>query len=129
MHLVASFKVSTKLIQDLAWHPRCCSSDVTEVSPQANWLACASNEESIHIVDTSPVLDALLCVEEVNVPISNLPRVATLKGHKLRVSKLAWSPHEGGRLLSVSYDQCAQVMYKIVIFKLISCYFVFKHMN
>ncbi|XP_034256257.1 gem-associated protein 5 isoform X2 [Thrips palmi] len=121
LHLVSSFKVFAKLIQDLAWHPQCCSSDVTEVSPHANWLACASNEDSIHIVDTSPILDALQSMEELSVPISNLPRVATLKGHKLRVSKLAWSPHEAGRLLSVSYDQCAQV-WDVINKQPISCF-------
>lgn len=102
------------MIQDLVWHPQCCSSDVTDTSPLANWLACASNEDSIHIVDASPIFEALQSAEELTAPISTLPRVATLKGHKLRVSKLAWSPHEGGKLLSVSYDQCAQVRHFIL---------------
>lgn len=121
LQLVASFKVFSKLIQDLAWHPQCCSSDVTEVSPQTNWLACASNEESIHIVDTSSIHDALESGDGGNFPISNLPYVATLKGHKFRVSKLAWSPHEAGRLLSVSYDQCAQV-WDVINKQPISCF-------
>lgn len=75
-----------------------------------NWLAAASNDVNIRIVDTSTVYSALQNLsDDISLPISNVPCIATLKGHKFRVSKVAWSPHEGGRLLSVSYDQCAQV--------------------
>ena len=35
--------------------------------------------------------------------------VATLSGHKERVVKIAWSPHQDGLLLSASYDGTSQV--------------------
>lgn len=114
--LVASLKLHSSLIQDLSWHPQCCSSDATDISPQANWLASASNDNNIQVLDTSSVLEAIKDHSiDTTFPLLNIPCIATLKGHKLRVSKVTWSPHESGRLLSVSYDQCAQVLYHIQI--------------
>lgn len=111
LHLVASIKVHSSLIQDISWHPQCCASDTSDMSPQANWLASASNDVNICILDVSSVYDVLQVSPEADdsLPISDVPCIATLKGHKSRVAKLAWSPHEGGRLLSASYDYCAQV--------------------
>lgn len=122
--LVTSVKVHSSLVQDLSWHPQCCSSDTSDVSPQSNWLATASNDVNICILDVTSVLEGKLGESDNNsLPsaLSNVPCIATLKGHKLRVSKLAWSPHEGGRLLSVSYDQCAQV-WDVINRKPIACY-------
>ena len=40
--------------------------------------------------------------------------LVTLSGHLLRVISLAWSPHEEGKLASVSYDGTAQVTSSIL---------------
>lgn len=119
--LVANLKVHSSLIQDLSWHPQYCS-DTAGVSLLANWLAAASNHTSIQILDATPVLEALKgSGADTSLPLSNIPCIATLKGHKLRVSKVSWSQHDTGRLLSVSYDQCAQV-WDVINHEPVACY-------
>ena len=46
-------------------------------------------------------------------PLVTSPLV-TLSGHLLRVISLAWSPHEEGKLASVSYDGTAQVTFYVL---------------
>ena len=46
--------------------------------------------------------------ESASTPVISSPDFV-LSGHHLRVIQVAWSPHQEGRLLSVSYDTTAQV--------------------
>ena len=113
------------------WHPThfADSEDGADSSRYADHLAVASNEKDIHVFDLSEILaknegqDATTTAtvssstdetetasssSSPSTPVVTSPLV-TLSGHLLRVISLAWSPHQEGRLASVSYDGTAQV--------------------
>ena len=114
-----TLKTFSKLIQCLSWHPAYIGAS-GDASLMADWLAVSSNETAIHVFDVKKVLadvsdkggeamevegeeekgqQRALCVK---------PAVE-LSGHHLRVIQVVWSPHEDGKLASVSYDTTAQV--------------------
>ena len=133
LQILCILKSFNKLIQSLAWHPSHIGSSAVQ-SSFYNFLASASNEHDIHVWDLSKYLtrnciqDTSLRnnVNQVNIdnvgaedinnlsdfsdktPVVTSPNV-TLSGHHQRVIYLTWSPHEDGKLLSVSYDCTGQV--------------------
>ena len=133
LQILCILKSFNKLIQSLAWHPSHIGSSVTPSSSQ-NLLASASNEHDIHVWDLSkylpeneyPIISSsnntsqnnsdklqekdTTCVNPMNAqtPVFTSPDI-TLSGHHQRVIYLTWSPHEEGKLLSVSYDCTAQI--------------------
>ena len=98
--------------------------DLTKVLESSkNDLSKISNEtkqENDYSVDAEPKVDDITNMptnisdvtssESVKTltPVHSQPTVV-LSGHIQRVIFLAWSPHEDGKLLSVSYDNTAQV--------------------
>ena len=127
LKILCVLKSFNKLIQSLAWHPTYIGSSVIPSSLQ-NFLATSSNEHDVHVWDLSKYLKEstdpnissndvehknhegtdILLDSSVQTPIVTSPDV-TLPGHHQRVIYLTWSPHEEGKLLSVSYDCTAQV--------------------
>ncbi len=99
LEIVCTLKSFSKLIQCLTWHPTYVG-ESRDASDHHNWLAVASNESEIHIWDIDLQLEGR--------PVLSKPNVV-LRGHLTRVIFLSWSPHEEEKLLSVSYDQTAQV--------------------
>jgi hypothetical protein len=60
------------------------------------------------------LIEVLLCFVSDNVEaktdqLKPIPSCITLSGHLSRVVSMCWSPHIGGQLVSVSYDDTAQV--------------------
>ena len=135
LQILCVLKSFHKLIQSLAWHPLHIGA-LTAPSAYQLWLATSSNEHDIHVWDLSKILQMKTdshetpCLNEntieidgektpldnqVNsselksdVPVFSSPTVI-LSGHHQRVIHLTWSPHEHGKLLSVSYDCTGQV--------------------
>lgn len=81
----------------MCWHPESTATD-TGYSPYRNWLAVASNENVVKVFD-----------------LADPSATKMLSGHLSRLVKLAWSPHIGGQLVTVSYDETAQVILKLLI--------------
>lgn len=52
------------------------------------------------------------CLLESNPesPVTITEPYRTLSGHTAKITRLAWSPHHDGRLVSASYDGTAQVL-------------------
>nr|CAD7427827.1 unnamed protein product [Timema monikensis] len=92
-----------KMIQCLAWHPESTATD-TGLSPYRHWLAVSSNERTITVVDTSKLTKG-----ESDINNKTIKSCFTLTGHLNRVVSMAWSPHVSGQLVSVSFDDTAQV--------------------
>lgn len=104
--LIHTLFAHKKLIQCLAWHPESTATDTT-YSPCRHWLAVASNETHIKVFDL-----AHLAKDNEQAEASQLKSISscfTLSGHLSRVVSMCWSPHIGGQLVSVSYDDTAQV--------------------
>ena len=85
------------------------TSDITEKSTDTSDIT----EKSTDISDTtekSTDTGDVTETESVKIltPVHSKPTVV-LSGHIQRVIFVAWSPHEDGKLLSVSYDNTAQV--------------------
>ncbi|XP_069679265.1 gem-associated protein 5 [Periplaneta americana] len=104
--LVHTLFAHKKLIQCVAWHPESTATD-TSYSPYQHWLAVASNETHIKVFDLSQLIKGDTDAEANHV--SPTQSCITLSGHLNRVVSMCWSPHIGGQLVSVSYDNTAQV--------------------
>ncbi|XP_066991997.1 gem-associated protein 5 [Anabrus simplex] len=91
-----------KLIHKLAWHPEGTATDAG-YSPYQHWLAVASKDTMIKVYDLSAV------AEGVAESADQVQCVATLTGHLSGILCVCWSPHISGQLVSVSYDETAQV--------------------
>ena len=102
LQLLCTVKSQQKLIQNLKWHPSVNASG--NDSKYKSWLAVGSNETDVHVFDLRKIVDG-----EEKIPILTTPTVS-LKGHFLRVIMVDWSPHEEGKLASVSYDASTQVI-------------------
>jgi len=115
--------VLRNIVNCLVWHPE---STVTDkwISPFSNYLAVASDSNSIIIFDMSELIKELETMkdlsEEEKDEINNQNKqkdhklykiVTTLEGHSEKVVCLAWSSHVSGLLVSGSYDNVAQVRY------------------
>ena len=97
-----------------------CSADLCETSTSktddsilVNDVTQSQNEvvEETFAGEESPSTDVIKRTSsepKTSVPVFSTPTVV-LSGHFQRVIFLAWSPHEDGKLLSVSYDNTAQV--------------------
>lgn len=89
-----------KAVQCLLWHPEAFGSPT---GTHHGWLASSTNDNTFVVYDCSRLLAAAGGGDkEVAV-------VATLQGHSASVRCLAWSPHDGGKLVSVGEDSLAQV--------------------
>ncbi|OWF45310.1 gem-associated protein 5-like [Mizuhopecten yessoensis] len=104
--LVATVHIHKKLINCIQWHPH-----ITMASPGGSpymyWIATASNEAGVYVVNLSSLLDKVgdLVAEPVVVSESK----QCLLGHVDRVTGVAWSPHIDQHLATVSYDGQALV--------------------
>lgn len=121
LEIVAVLKSYTKLIQSLAWHPTYVGSS-SEPSAYKDWVATSSNENVIHVWDLSSHLketrqggDAMETSFDGDGsacggtwPVLTEP-TQCLAGHYQRVISVNWSPHQDGKLVSVSYDCTVQV--------------------
>lgn len=114
-----TIKSLQKLIQNLKWHPSSRAEDGAE-SKFKSWLAVGSNDADIHVFDLKRIVDEA-GGEGTPTEVVTAPTL-TLKGHLFRVPVLDWSPHEEGKLVSVSYDASTQVIQKSTCFSL-STYF------
>ncbi|WAQ97878.1 GEMI5-like protein [Mya arenaria] len=97
--LVAVVQTHHKLVNVVAWHPHITMATPNN-SPYKHYLAIASNESYISVVDLSSLFDE-------SGPSSRLHVTdcwRKLEGHSHRVTGLDWSPHTDEHLVSVSYD-------------------------
>ncbi|CAG0893133.1 unnamed protein product [Darwinula stevensoni] len=87
-----------RMIVDLHFHPTySLSSDLP--SKYSGWLAVASSEPTIHIIDCTTVFEG---------GREGGKDLVHLEGHTTRVIKVRWSPHIEGQLLSISFDGTAR---------------------
>ncbi|EZA61582.1 Gem-associated protein [Ooceraea biroi] len=110
------------IVNCLAWHPESTSTDEW-TSPFANYLAVASDSQSIMILDMSELIKKLEATKDLPGEEGDETNgrnnqeedcklykiVAKLDGHSEKVVCLAWSPHLSGLLVSGGYDNTAQV--------------------
>lgn len=114
-----SIHILRTTVNCLTWHPESTMAD-KYTSPNANYLAVASDSSNIMIFDMSKLIKKLEETDTEDV-IENEDdqkhtlhkTVATLNGHSDKVVCLAWSPHFSGHLVSGSYDNIAQVKYTL----------------
>ena len=93
------------------------STSKTDDSISVSDVPQSSNPTNEEVGETSPgdespsegvVIKRTSSDSKISVPVFSTPTVV-LSGHFQRVIFLSWSPHEDGKLLSVSYDNTAQV--------------------
>jgi len=124
LKIVAVLKSFSKLVQSVSWHPLYVGSS-SDQSKYKDWIAVSSNETVIHVWDLKSVLTEENSPEPEAVetsfdgdcnststhgayPVLTSP-TQVLAGHHQRVIMINWSPHQDGRLVSVSYDCTVQV--------------------
>ncbi len=85
--------------------------DVKDVQP-----ICDVNGDEIGLSAPQPLIpnsDGLKVEAGSSTRVFSKP-TSVLKAHHQRVISLTWSPHEDGKLVSVSYDNTAQVRKDVV---------------
>ncbi len=116
LRILIRLKTSSKLVQSLVWHPPGSqyegedAGDGEKTCCKDYWLAIAFSQVDIHVVNVEEYCQELgkSPQSEEEVPVKSEPDFV-LTGHLQRVNELSWSPHEAGKLLSVSYDNSVQV--------------------
>ncbi|XP_017772200.1 PREDICTED: gem-associated protein 5 [Nicrophorus vespilloides] len=101
LKFIRSIYYHQKAIETFAWHPQATMED-EETSPNATWLASTTT------TDTNVVIYKLDDVTKDDFDVSK-SIVAELSGHLKFVRKIFWSPHENGRLCTVSDDGTARI--------------------
>ncbi|KAK7873397.1 hypothetical protein R5R35_000194 [Gryllus longicercus] len=96
LHTIYAHK---NLVQSLAWHPEGTATD-TGYSPCQHWLAVASKKSPIKIFNLTSLIEN---------GSGDVECVAVFSQHKQCVVGMCWSPHVSGQLLSVSFDETAQI--------------------
>lgn len=97
--LLQTLYVQQKSMVCIRWHPEAASENKTE-SPYAGWLAGCAKDNTIAIYDCFNLNKEN---HEVETPVIMLK---SLFNHK----SLAWSPHEGNKLIGVGEDGYAEVI-------------------
>ncbi|XP_060082615.1 gem-associated protein 5-like [Ylistrum balloti] len=105
-YLVATVHIHKKLINCIQWHPHITMATPSG-SPYKYWIATASNEAGVYIVDLSSLLNKGEDPPADPVVVSESRQC--LLGHVDRVTGVAWSPHIDQQLATVSYDGQALV--------------------
>lgn len=99
LKLLCTIQQHHKLINTLSWHHAHGS------RPELGaLLASGSNNAAIYVHNLQAVLE-----HNTEAPVTLTEPYRTLSGHTGKITRVAWSPHHDGRLVSASYDGTAQV--------------------
>ncbi|XP_054981226.1 gem-associated protein 5 isoform X1 [Sorex araneus] len=99
LKLLCTIQQHHKLINSLSWH------HAHGGRPElGTLLASGSNNAVIYVHSLQAVLE-----RDAESPVTLTEPYRTLSGHTGKITRVAWSPHHDGRLVSVSYDGTAQV--------------------
>ncbi|XP_058533541.1 gem-associated protein 5 [Ochotona princeps] len=99
LKLICTIQQHHKLVNTISWHHEHGS------QPELSYLmASGSNNAVIYVHNLKTVIES-----NPESPITITEPYRTLSGHTAKITRLAWSPHHDGRLVSASYDGTAQV--------------------
>lgn len=99
LKLICTIQQHHKLVNTISWHHEHGS------QPELSYLmASGSNNAVIYVHNLKTVIE-----NNPESPVTITEPYRTLSGHTAKITRLAWSPHHDGRLVSASYDGTAQV--------------------
>uniref|UniRef100_A0A4X1TS68 Gem-associated protein 5 n=1 Tax=Sus scrofa TaxID=9823 RepID=A0A4X1TS68_PIG len=99
LKLICTIQQHHKLVNAISWHHEHGS------QPELSYLmASGSNNAVIYVHNLQTVIES-----NPESPVTITEPYRTLSGHTAKITRLAWSPHHDGRLVSASYDGTAQV--------------------
>ncbi|XP_004485370.2 gem-associated protein 5 isoform X2 [Dasypus novemcinctus] len=99
LKLICTIQQHHKLVNTISWHHEHGS------QPELSYLlASGSNNAVIYVHNLKTVIES-----NAESPVTITEPYRTLSGHTAKITRLAWSPHHDGRLVSASYDGTAQV--------------------